>query len=36
MPKPPEYFFFDAHANQTGPISYEAAFKKAHVPLSLE
>lgn len=34
---PPPYFFYDAKMNQQGvPIRYEDAFKKSHIPLSLE
>jgi glyoxylase-like metal-dependent hydrolase (beta-lactamase superfamily II) len=36
MPKPPEYFFFDAHTNQTGPTHYNNAFKKAYVGLTIQ
>ena len=33
---PPKYFFYDAGLNQKGATPYEIAFKKAHVPLTIE
>lgn len=36
LPKPPKYFFYDAGLNQKGASPYEASFKKAHIPLSVE